>query len=478
MNSKIESILLALVFLVPACRAAMHPGNELRPTPEFTNGTTLTAANGTIAVWPGFPASVLMVNNSLPAPTIRVRRGDTFSASVSNKLNEPLVLHWHGILAPSAMDGLPQSAVPPDQGYRVSFPILNRAGTYFYHAHTDGLTAKQVYRGLAGLFIVEDPQEGALGLPKGSHDIPMLIADKRLNPRRELTYNPNMMDMMMGFLGDAALVNGTPEAWLSVDRSSYRLRWVNGSNARILKLGFNDGRSFQVIGTDGGLLAAPVAVTNLTLAPGERADVVVDFTRDAVGTGLTLRSVPFEPGGMRMGGGMGMMGMGMGPSQGSSLDVMRFYVDKPNTVPGKVPGKLSSILAYNESKAARTRTFDITMERMAHFINGAQFKMDVTNFTVAWNQLERWEFKNRSMLPHPMHPHGTLFQVLSRSTGMLTPTDGGWKDTVLVNPNETVAVLVRFDAHAGRFIKHCHNLEHEDAGMMLNFNVESPPSQR
>lgn len=451
--------------------AAKHPGNELRQPPTFTNGTVLAAASSKLAVWPGHPGSVLTLNGSLPGPTIRVRRGEEFSATVTNQLDEPLVLHWHGILAPSHMDGMPQDAVEAGEAYRVRFPIRNRAGTYFYHAHTHELTAKQVYRGLAGLFIVEDPEEAALGLPTGSHDVPMLLADKRLNPRRTLTYSANMMDMMTGYLGDTMLVNGTPEAWLAVDKSRYRLRWVNGSNARLLKLGFSDGRKFQLIGTDGGLLPAPITVTNVMLAPAERVDVVVDFTRDSVGAGVTLHSVAFTASGMGMGMGMGM---NMGLGQGAALEVMKFYVDEARTVSSTVPKQLSKITPYKAGQAVRTRTFDITMNRMTHLINGAQFDRAVTNFTVPWNELERWEFKNQSMMAHPMHPHGTLFQILSRSTGALRPEEGGWKDTVLVNAGETVAVLIRFDAYAGLFMKHCHNLEHEDAGMMLNFNVTAP----
>ena len=463
MNTKMKCMLPLLLAFALSSPAATHPGNELRQPPLFLNGTTLTAANGTVAVWPGFPVSVLTLNGSLPAPTIRVRRGDFLSASVSNQLGEPLVMHWHGILAPSGMDGIPQSAIASGQSYRVRFPVRNRGGTYFYHAHTDALTGKQVYRGLAGLFIVDDPAEDALGLPSGSHDVAMLISDKRTNTAHTLAYSPAMADVMTGYLGSGVLVNGTPDAWLSVDKSCYRFRWVSASNARVLKLGFSDGRSFRIIATDGGLLRTPVTVTSVTLGPGERVDALVDFSGDASGANITLRSLPFTGG-----------GMGPGPRQGIQLDVLNLYVDSTNIAPCVVPATLSSLTPYAATNALRTRTFTITASGMLHYINGLQFVADRLDFTAPWAELERWDFVNQSTEFHPMHPHGVHFQVLSRSTGVLRPEDGGWKDTVLVAGSETVSALVRFDAYPGRFVLHCHNLEHEDDGMMLNFEVSSP----
>lgn len=460
---KLNWILPGLLALAVEGFAASHPGNELRQPALFTNDTTLTAANGSVAVWPGFPVSVLTLNNSLPGPTIRVRRGDFFSATVSNVLGEPLVLHWHGILAPSGMDGIPQSAILSGQSYGVRFPIRNRGGTYFYHAHTDALTGKQVYRGLAGLFIVDDPAEDALGLPSGTHDVGMLISDKRINSSHTLAYSPVMADLMTGYLGNGVLVNGTPEAWLAVDKSRYRFRWVSASNARILKLGFGDGRSFTLVGNDGGLLPAPVTVTSVTLGPGERADVVVDFSGDAAGAGVTLRSLAFAAG-----------GMGMGPRQGLQLDVLNLHVDSTNTVPSAVSATLGSFTPYAVGNALCTRTFTLTAGGMLHYINELQFDPSRLDFTVPWTELERWEFVNLSTEYHPMHLHGVHFQVVSRSSGALRPEEGGWKDTVLVSGSETVSALVRFDAYPGRFILHCHNLEHEDNGMMLNFEVAAP----
>ena len=184
------------------------------------------------------------------------------------------------------MDGHPRDQVAAGQSYQVRFPVRQRAGTCWYHAHTDQLTAEQAYAGVAGFFIIEDPAEAAFGLPSGSHDVPLVFTDKRVSASRQLIYAPSMMDVMSGYLGDVMLVNGTPDAWLSVDRGLYRLRLLNGSNARIYRVALSDGRPFHLIGTDGGLLAAPAAVTSVMLAPGQRLEILVDFSVYATGTSV------------------------------------------------------------------------------------------------------------------------------------------------------------------------------------------------
>lgn len=263
------------VSLSDAAGQTSHPGNPLRIPPVWSGGT-LTAAPTNQTLWPGFSTSLLAINDSVPSPTIRVQRGSNFTARIDNRLDTNLVLHWHGIIAPPAMDGHPRDAVPPGSNYTVNFPIRQRAGTYFYHPHTEPLTGELVYRGLAGAFIIEDAAEASLGLPTGDHDLPLLVQDKRLRPDRQLVYDASSNDVMTGFLGDTVLVNGTPEAYLSVDKSLYRFRLVNGSNARVYKLAFSDARPFHLIATDGGLLPAPVTVSSAFLAPGERVEILVD----------------------------------------------------------------------------------------------------------------------------------------------------------------------------------------------------------
>ena len=469
---------LAVGALLPPARSlfaqAARPGNPVQFPPDW-HGDTLTAAPAEIEVWPGTRSSLLALNGSVPAPTIRVRQGQRFHAHVRNQLAEPLVLHWHGLLSPADMDGNPRDAVGPGQRYSVDFPIRQQAGTYWYHAHTDRLTGKQVYLGLAGFFIVEDPDERRFDLPHGEHDLPLLIQDKRTHGEMRLAYEPEAMDIATGFLGDEVFVNNTPKPYLSVDRGLYRLRLLNGSNARVFRIGFEDERPFLLIANDAGLLPAPLEAETIMLAPGQRAEILVDFGGQAVGDAVVLKSHPFTGGGH---GGAAAVADGAAVAdmimQGTELDVLTFHVDRERREHHAVPGRLAHFRPYDPARARRTRVFELSVDGLLHPINGALFDLNRTDFTVPFGELEIWEYRNLSDELHPMHPHGALMQVLERhGMAMLPPEDTGWKDTVLLYPNETVSVLVRFDDYRGDYVHHCHNLEHEDNGMMQNFRIPS-----
>lgn len=459
-------------FLAPRWSLANHAipaaGYPLTFPPEFAGGT-LEAKPAVREIWPGYPTSVLAVNGSVPGPTIRVQRGEQFKARIQNSLTEALVIHWHGILAPSNMDGNPRDAVAPGGAYDVEFPINQRAGTYWYHAHTDRLTGKQVYQGLAGFFIVEDPGEEALGLPKGVLDVPLLLQDRVSKPDHSLSYAPTMDDMMLGLLGDATTVNGVPNASLSVTRSLYRLRLLNGSNARVFRIGLGDNAPFKLIANDAGLLPAPVEVTSIFLAPGNRAEILVNFADFPHGSTVELKSLGFSG------------DITVGSTQGQPRTLMRFVGQHVGSG-GTVPGTLIPFAPHDPGESKRTRQFMIMMPEGGHggepgamtadHINGLVYEMNRTDFTVPFGEVETWEFHNTAEHMHPMHPHGALLQVISRSTSQtLLPEDSGWKDTVLVRPGEIVRTLIKFEAHQGAFVLHCHNLEHEDGGMMLNFDV-------
>lgn len=451
--------------------ATTRPGNPLRLPVEW-DGSPLIAAPTDIEVWPGKTVPLFAINGSVPAPTIRVRRWHHFAARVENQLAENLVIHWHGILSPASMDGNPRDAVPAGEGYNVDFPIRQQAGTYWYHAHTDLLTGKQLYLGLAGFFIVDDPAEQHFNLPNSDHDLPLLIQDKRTHGERRLVFEPEEMDIANGFLGDVVFVNNTPEAYLSVDQGLYRLRLLNGSNARVFRLGFHDERLFHLIANDAGLLPAPIEVTTIMLAPGQRVEILVDFHREALGAAVELLSHPFEGGGHGGGGGEGNGEGEHIPPQGAEMSVMTFYVDRSGTDNGAIPSRLTSFQAYNLAHVRHTRIFNLQMDGLLHPINGALFDINRTDFTVPFGELEIWEYQNNSDEFHPMHPHGALLQVLERSgMDMLPPEDTGWKDTVLVAPRETVRVLIRYHTYTGPYVHHCHNLEHEDNGMMQNLQV-------
>jgi FtsP/CotA-like multicopper oxidase with cupredoxin domain len=422
---------------------------------------------GSGEVWPGRPASLLTFGGSYPSPTIRLARGGTLAVRLANRLGESTNVHWHGLTAPAEVDGFPTDLVAPGAARDVFFPVLERAGTYWYHPHPDGRTARQVYRGMAGFVIVEDPGEESLGLPAGERDVPLLLQDRRSTADGSLAYSPTMMDVMSGYLGDAALVNGTPEAFLSVSATRYRLRLLNGANARVFRLGFSDGRTFHVIGTDGGLLESPVPAVAADLAAGERIEILADFSGMSAGSSVSLRSLAF-----RASGGMGMMGGGA--SQGAPMELLRFDVDRPGT-PSVLPARPAAADLPDPATAVERRAFALEMAMPpftgGFLVNGRAFDPDRVDFRARRETTELWEVSNPSFEPHPFHVHAARLRVLDRSSAAPSVSDLGSKDTVLVWPGETVRMAVRFGPWPGRYVLHCHNLEHDDAGMMSTFEI-------
>ncbi|MBL0106003.1 MAG: multicopper oxidase domain-containing protein [Ignavibacteria bacterium] len=441
-------------------------GNPLRFPPVFTNGGTMSLATSDVNVWPGQTTQVLAINGSYPGPSVVVEKGSTFTAQFSNQHNEPATIHWHGINAPELMDGHPKDAIPPGGNYTYTFPVINRAGTYFYHSHADMLTAEHVYRGFAGFFIVTDPAEIPLGLPRGNFDIPLCIQDRRTANIPQFTYSPLMNDVIYGYLGDAPLINGTPDAYFEVSKTLYRFRILNGSNARIYKIALSDNRPFHIVATDGGLKDSAVQVTSFFISPGERTDILVDFSPYTIGQNVTLKSLAFTaPGGGSY-------------VQGTELNLLRFDVTGNTSSGGIVPATLPPITYFNPADVQTVRNFTLTMSgggMNMHRINGLTFVMDRIDWQTPLNSLEEWKILNASNNIHPMHSHSEQFQVYSRNGSTdLPPADKGWKDTVLIYPFETVRLLVRFTGYKGIFLFHCHNLEHEDDGMMLNYKITDP----
>jgi FtsP/CotA-like multicopper oxidase with cupredoxin domain len=437
-------------------------GNPLRFPPELQPGESLIFNSANVEVWPGTTTNVLALNNSYPCPTIRIQKGDNFSVLFENQYTEEATIHWHGLLVPELMDGQPKDAVLPGNSYNYSFPVFQRAGTFFYHSHAHHLTAKHVYKGYAGFFIVEDDDELQYGLPTGEYDIPLLIQDRHSAYQPQFNYAPNMMDRMLGYLGDLPLVNGTPEAYFEVQRTFYRFRLLNGSNARVYNIGFSDNSPFWVLATDGGLKDEALQTNNFYLSPGERVEILFDFTPYTIGSTVTLQSQAYS---------------GVG-NQGVQMDLLRFDIVGDLSSGGVVPQNLEPIDYYNINDIQRTRNFVLSQSGMGsgmHRINGLTYDMNRIDENIPFNELEEWKFINNTNNFHPMHIHGVLFQVYSRNGNTnLNPNDKGWKDTVLVNPNETVQLLVKFIDYSGRYLLHCHNLEHEDDGMMLNIQIDAP----
>jgi len=422
----------------------------------------LTAGFGNYDLGSGPRPGAMLINQAWPSPTIEVDQGELFDLTLFNELDEPTVIHWHGLTPPADMDGHPTQAIDPGTSRPYQFTVENRRATYWYHPHPHHRTGPQVYYGMAGFLLVDDGQDEARGLPTGSRDIPLLLGDRRISTEGELAdYGPNSAEMMVGFLGDTVLVNGQVAPTLSVEPAVVRLRLLNGSTARILNPALSDGRNFWLVGTDAGLLEEPVEVSSVLLSPGERVEILVDLREDSGGT-LDLVSAAFSM--------LGNHPPGVdGPPQGTAFDLMTLSVDLPlDGSAGAIPAGFEPMPEI-DSAGAPIRTFDLTQSGMDHFINGLQYDIDRTDFIVPIDTVEVWRFTNTSSQPHPMHMHGAQFRVVARS-GDPIPTDQGWKDTVLVRVGETVDIALRFDK-LGLFLLHCHNLEHEDHGMMLNFEV-------
>lgn len=449
------------------------------------------------------------------APTLRFKKGQKVRLILNNNLPAQSILHWHGLHVPANMDGNPMYAINQGETYIYEFEIHNRAGTYWYHAHTHSVTARQVYSGLAGLLIVSDEQEQALNLPSGDLDIPLVIQDRSFDEHNQLSYSSHMMQRMQGFLGDQIMINGLPDFVLPVATRAYRLRLLNGSNSRIYKLAWDDGTPITVIGVDGGLLERPEQHGFVMLAPGERLELWMDFSGRAVDTELTLRSIPFDAsthgGGMgmmgrrgMMGGGMGgrggMMGGGMMPvslmPSGSDYPVLKVRITKKEQSNDTLPKVLTSITALrvtDAQNAANPKTITLSMQHMSALLNGRSYKMNdiQPDEIIPVNTLQLIEFVNgfsggmqgmMMAMPHPMHLHGEQFQIVKREMNSgsqenyqtVAPgfINSGWKDVVLVMPGEKVTILKPFNDFKGMFMYHCHNLEHEDMGMMRDFLVK------
>lgn len=414
----------------------------------------LTATSGTTAFAGGPGTPTVGFNQAFLGPTILLQNGE-LAAEVQNNLNVPISTHWHGLLVPGEHDGGPHLPVRPRTTWRPEMSISQDPATAWYHSHIHELTAEQVYFGLAGVIHVTDGQDDARGLPStyGLDDLTLVLQDRRFDASGRMVYDPSMMDIMHGFAGNRMLVNGQAGATAVVPQGIVRLRLLNGSNARIYTLFMADTRPMHLMATDGGFLPVPVALDVLRLAPGERAEVLVDFSS---GGAPVLMSDP-----------------------GQAYGVLQFATDSTLTTRiTRLPDQLDSAPEDFAGIEVATRqvTFDMGMGGMmmgggGFAINGRPFDMHRIDFEVALGSVERWRIRS-TMVAHPFHVHGVRFRVVSENGGSPRPENTGWKDTVLV-PGEA-EILARFDQPASRdtpFMFHCHILEHEDAGMMGQFTV-------
>ncbi len=410
----------------------------------------------------GGPADTIGLNGSYLGPTIRLRNGDDIRAEVTNALDEMTTLHWHGLHVPAKSDGGPHSMIEPGDTWRPTWTVNQAAGTLWYHSHPHGQTAQQVYRGLAGMLLIDDPEAPDVGLPDqyGVDDIPVIVQDKSFTPDGQLVVDPEPAGgPSTGFLGDTIVTNGKIGTYLPVTTEAVRMRLLNASNARVYNFGFSDDRAFDIVASDGGLLPQPVTSQRVQLSPGERAEIVV---RLDPGETVSLNSTPPTLG----------TGDDARYSPGT-FDVLQLRA--ADTLAGSPPlaRTLSTLPAADPASATTTRTFRV----QGRAINGRPMQMARIDFAVPVGTPEVWEVTNQDRQPHNFHVHNVQFRVLSRGGQPPDPAFAGLKDTVYVPPLSTVRLLVEFTQYTDRnwpYMFHCHLLLHEDIGVMGQFVVVKP----
>jgi len=421
----------------------------------------ITQQNATVEIIPGFQTDILGYNGMTPGPTILADSDQEIIVRQINNTDVQTTTHLHGGHMPAGFDGHPLDFVNPGTFKDYLYTNKQVPATLWYHDHTNDLTGDQVYAGLAGFYLMSDDYERSLGLPSGDHEVGIVIQDRTFGADGSLIYNDNIM----GELGDTILVNGTPYPFFEVGTSRYRLRFLNGSNARSYNLTLSNGASFIQIGSDGGLLQAPVVRNSLDIAPAERVDVIIDFGNANVGDQIVLQNTA--------GGGMG--GGGAGTAQ-----IMRFDVVRVEDDPSTIPQVLRYIERLDPAASVQTRrwVFGMTGGPKPWVINGLPYEEARVDAFPKLGTTEIWELTNRTGMMHPVHIHDIMWQVLDVNGRPPPPEDAGWKDTFKIQPMETVRVIGRFDDYVGdpdeitsAYMMHCHILEHEDHAMMTQFIV-------
>jgi len=406
------------------------------------------------------PVETWGFNGSYLGPTLRAKRGEQVLVNVHNELREATSVHWHGMHLPAKMDGGPHQPVRAGGSWSPSWRIDQPAATLWYHPHPHGETARHVYRGLAGMFILDDPTTDSPDLPHeyGVDDLPIIVQDKRFTDDGQLSESPPFLSPV-GLLGNTIAVNGTVAPYREVTTERVRLRLLNGSNARVYNFGFADDRRFALVGTDGGLLTEPYDTDQVALSPGERAEIVVTMR---AGERAVLRSTPppagLDPFSKRFSG------------NADTLDILQLRAAPELKASPAVPRQLVDVPRLDTSEGAATRSFRLA----GTSINQREMDMGRVDVTVEKGTTEVWRVVNNDGQPHSFHIHDVQFQVRTVDGHAPPPQLRGWKDTVFLPPNEPLELVVPFTDYADPnvpYMFHCHVLFHEDQGMMGQFVV-------
>lgn len=461
-----------LVFiLISGFSQSLNAQTALKIPPTLT-GTTfdLSMDLSSKEFFPGVETATAGYSGSYLGPTLIFNSGDVVSLNVKNNLGVDTTTHWHGMHVAPENDGGPHSIIGEGETWSISFPVLDTAATMWYHPHLHENTMEQVNMGLAGMIIVRDDIEAEAGLPQnyGIDEFPIILQDRSFDVDGQLLLTP---------FGNTMLVNGTLNPFLEVPAQMVRLRVLNGSNDRAYNVGFNDNRSFFVIGADGGLLESPIAINRIVLAPGERADLVVDFN-NSEDTTVELASFASELSPTISGG-------SVTPGGGTPLDAVNFsmlefrVIAPTNNAVTSLTKSILTLEKLSEADAAVTRTIQMTGggRGQPFTLDGQLFDHARIDQTVTLGDVEIWEIENTTNLAHPFHIHDVQFYILDRNGEMPGEHHSGKKDTVLVDAGETVRFITKFEDFANPdipYMYHCHILLHEDQGMMAQFIVIEP----
>ena len=414
-------------------------------------------------ILPGRHTVIWGYNGTFPGPTIKARRGRTVSVRQVNQLGTPTVVHLHGGVTPQESDGFPMDHVMPGEAREYVYPNAQRAATLWYHDHTMDRTGRNIYMGLAGLYLLEDDDERSLGLPEGPYDVPLLVQDRLFASDGSFRYN---MVNHLGAKSGTMLANGAPWPRLDVSTRAYRFRIVNGSNATPLRLVLSSSDPMILIATDGGLLPTPIVCRQIPLAMAERVEVIIDFSRHSVGTDIVLQNLNTR-----------------GATGPISSEIMQFHVGRVERAVRTIPARLAESDGLDRSATVRTRHFIFSVRPSfgplpspSWRINGQPFDPetpiasprygDHRDLALYEQKVARlpWHCASRSRASR--HVQGT-----GAERGPPLAHETGWKDTVSVDRDEDVSVIAKFDGYRGRYLLHCHNLEHEDHSMMARFDV-------
>ncbi len=479
---------LLLIALGHLCVSPLFSQNPLF-IPDTLSGTTFNLAvkKGTTEFFKGFNTTTYGYNGAFLGPTLFMNKGDNVTLNVTNNLPVDITsVHWHGFHIPAKDDGGPYQPIAVGKTWSPSFKIKNNAGTYWYHPHIHQKTEIQVMKGLAGMIIIRDSAEATYNLPRtyGKDDFPLIVQTRIFDFFHQIATATHEDSVLM--------VNGTMNPYLKVPKQVVRFRLLNGSADRAYNFGLSNNASFFMIASDGGLLEKPYKTKRIALSAGERAEILVDFSNDSIGQHTYLMSYASElPRGVIGADSVGTStliiqdGYYQNPLNGLDYNLVRLDVIAPTvnpviTIPAAfapiIPLPLSSV---NESRTITFYPDTVTSGKQGYvdgpfIFNKKTFNMDSINIVTYLNNVEIWTLINKTLVAHPFHMHDIQFQVLDINGLPPPPELQGYKDVILVKPNEKTRFITKFDDFADDktpFMYHCHLLHHEDDGMMGTFLV-------